>query len=53
MATVLTTIQYAKQIKKCSPQAVRKAIKQDKMKNLPMVKKITKVGRDYLIELIS
>lgn len=53
MSTMMTTKEYAKKIKNCTPQAVRKAIKKNKMHNLPQVKKITKIGRDYLLELAS
>lgn len=52
MANKLITIpDYCKTIKKVSRQAVLKAIKNKKPHLLPNVVNITKLGRDYLLEV--
>lgn len=53
---ILTTTQYAKEIKKCSRQAVVQAIKQyeknkEKKYLLPSIIGVKKMGRDYLLEV--
>jgi len=53
MSTVLTTTEYAKKIKKCSTQAVRKAIINNKLRLLPKVVGFKKHGRDWLIEITT
>ena len=51
MATILTTKEYAKKIKNCSEQAVRKAASKDKLALLPKVISFKKHGRDWLFEV--
>jgi hypothetical protein len=53
MSTTVTIPHYAKKIKKCSRQAVLKAVQKNKLHLLPGVIKTTKVGRDYLLEITS
>jgi hypothetical protein len=49
----LTIPQYAKQVKKKSRIAVFNAVKGKKIHLLPGVISIQKIGRDYLLEVIT
>lgn len=51
MIQIMTTEEYAKTVKGCSQQAVRKAITQNKLHRLIGVKEVTKSGKYHILHV--